>query len=250
MALKLETQVSLQATRATSVILLPNRLVKPDTDPQFVIVCTANARALGVVQNSAHALDAVDVLMAGIVPIECGAALATPGTALVSDAVGRVVAAGATGDQNIVGYSQNVTGGIGELCNVFLWPQTKYSGTASLPTQGTITVPASSHSMKVLVALLDYLGNALTQSIGVTAYLSNDAAGLVACSTTLTNEATCVTNGYINTIETTKLVWNITTSATGLFDLTFAFTGANTIYLNIILPNGTVLHSGAILFTA
>lgn len=250
MALKLETQIELLVTRAANATLIANRLVKPDTDPQYVVVCTANARALGLVQIAAHALDAVPVVMSGIVPIESGAALATPGTALVSDAVGRVVAAGATGDQNIIGYSLNVTGGIGELCSVFVWPQTKYSGTASLPTQGTINVPASSHSMKVTVALLDYLGNALTQSVGVTCYLSNDAAGLVACTTTLTNEATCVTNGYINTIETTKLVWNVTTSPTGLFDLTFAYTGANTIYLNIILPNGTVLHSGAILFTA
>lgn len=103
MTAKLEKQILATLTRTANAVLTACRLVKLDADTSNVIVCTANVRALGVVPRHAHVGDPVTVETLGLSWVEAGDVLATPGTMLVSDATGRAVAAGATGDQNIAG---------------------------------------------------------------------------------------------------------------------------------------------------
>lgn len=255
MTLKLEQKELLSVTRTANAVLTAHRLVKPDTDPANVVVCTANVRAAGVVLFHAHVGDPVKVHVAGIFPIEAGSALATPGTALVSDGSGRVVAAGSTGDQNIVGIQMSVGGGIGELVTVFLWPTTKYAGSAGGASDCTLTVGAEvahpTHTINVAGVLKDYLGNAVTVANSLLMYLSDDAAGQTLVTAVLTADAVIGTDGTIVQVETAKKAWTVTCEANGQFDLTFAKTdGAATVYLNIVLPNGKIATSGAITFSA
>lgn len=255
MALKLEQKELLSVSRTANATLTAHRLVKPDADPANVIVCTANARALGAVLFHAHAGDPVKVHTAGIIPLESGAALATIGTAVVSDATGRVVAAGATGDQNIVGYTMSVGGGAGELVTVLMIPVTKYAGSAGGASACTLTVGAEvahpTHTINVAGVLKDYLGNAVAVANNLPMYLSDDAAGQTLVTSVLTADAVIGTDGTIVQVETAKKAWRVTAEANGQFDLTFAKTdGAATVYLNVVLPNGMLATSGAITFSA
>lgn len=256
MALKIENKKLLSVTRTANATLTANRLVKADADAANVIACTANVRALGVVQVNAHAGDVVEVVTAGIVTIESSGALATIGTAVVSNASGQIVAAGATGDQNIVGYTMSIgAGGAGELVTVLLFPATKYANTAGNAVDCTLTVgaevPAPTHSIKVSGVFKDYLGNAVTEAVVFLAYLSDDALGQVLSTLVPTADAVVVTDGNILKVHTANIMYSVISEANGQFDLTWAKTnGVDTAYLNVVMPDGRMKHSGAITFSA
>lgn len=255
MALKLENYDLLSVTRTANAILVANHLVKADTDPANVIVCTANARAVGVVEVAAIVGDPVQVRAVGVVPIFAGGALVTPGTAVVSDGTGRAVAAGSTGDQNIVGYTVSAAAGADVLVSVLLWPTTKYAGSAGGAVACTLTVGTEvahpTHTINVTGVLKDYLGGAVTVANSLFMYLSNDAAGQTLITAVLTADAVVGTDGTIIQVETAKKAWKVTAEANGQFDLTFAKTdGAATCYLNVVLPDGKIVTSGAITFSA
>jgi len=218
-------------------------------------VCTANARALGVVEVVAAVGDPVRIRALGIVPIRAGTALATPGTLLVSDSTGRVVAAGATGDQNIVGVQLSTAANANELVSVLLWPTQKYAGTAGGAVGATITVGAEvahpTHTITVSIQLTDYLGADVAVANNLFAYLSDDAAGQTLVTSVLTADAVIGTDGTIVQVETAKKAWRVTSEADGDIDLVFAKTdGAATVYLNLVMPDGKIVTSGAITFSA
>ncbi len=56
-------------------------------------VCAANARALGVAQLNADINEVASVTTDGIMLVEAGAAIATPGLPIASDSLGRAVTA-------------------------------------------------------------------------------------------------------------------------------------------------------------
>jgi hypothetical protein len=255
MALKLEKKIILSVTRTANAVLTAYRFVKADADPANVIVCTANVRAEGIVAAHAHVGDPVVVEKAGLAVVEAGAALLTPGTAVVSDATGRAVAAGATGDQNIAGYTVSTATGAGELLTILLFPATKYAGSAGGAVAATLAVGAEvahpTHTINVTAALKDYLGAAVGVANNLLCYLSDDAAGQTLVTAVLTADAVIGTDGTIVQIETAKKAWRVTSEADGHFDLTFAKTdGAATVYLNVVLPDGKIVTSGAITFSA
>lgn len=255
MALKLEYKPLVEVTRKANATLTAYRLVKADTDPAKVVVCTANARAVGVVEVSAVANDPVRVVCAGIMPIAAGAVLSTPGTLLVSDSTGRVVAAGATGDQNIVGVQLSTSGAANDLVSVLLWPTAKYAGSAGGAVGATIVVGAEvahpTHTINVTIQLTDYLGADVAVANNLFMYLSDDAAGQTLITSVLTADAVIGTDGTIVQVETAKKAWRVTSEADGDIDLTFAKTdGAATAYLNVVLPDGKIVTSGAITFSA
>jgi hypothetical protein len=255
MSLKLENRELISVSRTANAILAAYTLVKPDTDPANVVVCTANARALGVCEVVAAVADPVRIRLLGIVPIKAGTTLATPGTLLVSDSTGRVVAAGATGDQNIVGVQLSTAANANELVSVLLWPTAKYAGTAGGGVSCTLTVGAEvahpTHTINVTGVLKDYLGTAVAVANGLHCYLSDDAAGQTLVTAVLTADAVIGTDGTILKSLTAKQAWFIVSEANGQFDLTFAKTdGAATVYLNIVMPDGKIVTSGAITFSA
>lgn len=255
MALKLEFVEVLAVTRTANTTLSANRLVKADADPKNMIVCTANARAEGVVLTSAVTGDPVKVVKAGLVPVVAGAVLGTPGTAVVSDATGRVVAAGATGDQNIVGFTVSTSGAAGDLITIFLWPTAKYAS----PTDGgiaaaTIVVGAESahpgHAINVAVQLKDVFGNDLSVVGVVHAFFSSDAAGKDAVTTTLTTDLAIGTDGSC-VILLAKSAYLLVSEADGDIDFNLVKDdGAATVYLNLVLPSGKIVTSDAITFSA
>lgn len=109
----------------------------------------------------------------------------------------------------------------------------------------TITVGATAATILVTVQLKDYKGTNLAQICRVTGYITSDAAGL----TTSTVTSATVGSGIQNSIEATKSYEFVSTAA-GVFSTTLDGTGANTRYLQVVLPNGTVVASGACVFSA
>jgi len=254
MSIKLEKNVLLTITRTANAILTARRLVKSDSDPANVIVCTANVRALGVVPVHAHVGDPVAIEVLGLLVVEAGDTIAI-GDALVSDGVGRAVPAGSTGDQNIVGYATSVAA-VSTLVSMLAFPLAKYSGTASRALDVTLTVGGEvahpTHTINVTGVLKDYLGAAVTRAHSFLCYLTDDAAGQTLSTVVLTADAIIGTDGTILKPITAKLVWMVVAEvANGQFDLTFAKTdGAGTVYLQIVLPDGHIKASGAITFSA
>lgn len=255
MTAKLEKDVLSRLTRTANAVLTACRFVKLDADTSNVIVCTANARALGIVPDHAHVGDPVQVEALGFAWVEAGDVLATPGTMLVSDGVGRAVAAGATGDQNIAGVQMTAAGAAGQLVGIFLWPTAKYAGSAGGAVNATLVVgaevPHAAHTINVTVVLKDYLGAAVTVANNVLAYLSDDNAGQVLVTGVLTADAIIGTDGLIVVSLTAKKAWRVTAEANGQFDLTFAKTdGAASMYLNIVTPDGKLHTSTIMTFSA
>jgi len=255
MTAKLEKNILATLTRTANAILTACRFVKSDTDTSNVIVCTANARALGIVPVHAHVGDPVTVETLGFAWVEAGATLATPGTMLVSDATGRAVAAGATGDQNIVGVQMTATGGAGQLVGILLWPTQKYAGTAGGAVAATLVVgaevPHAVHTINVTAVLKDYLGTAVAVANNLLVYLSDDAAGQTLVTGVLTADAVIGTDGTIIQVLTAKKAWRVTAEANGQFDLTFAKTdGAANMYMQVVLPDGKIVASTIITFSA
>jgi hypothetical protein len=255
MTAKLEKQILSTLTRTANAVLTANRFVKLDTDTSNVIVCTANARALGVVPRHAHVGDPVTVETLGFAWVEAGDVLATPGTMLVSDATGRAVAAGATGDQNIAGIQMTAAGAAGELVGILLWPTQKYAGSAGGAVDVTQVVNAEvvhpTHTITVTAVLKDYLGAAVTVGNNVLAYLSDDNAGQTLVTGVLTADAIIATDGMIVVSLTAKKAWLVTAEANGQIGLTFAKTdGAASMYLNIVTPDGKIHTSTIITFSA
>lgn len=252
MALKLEMKELLSVTRTARGTLLPNRLVKPDSDPANVVQCTANARALGVLQVNASSGDPVRVITLGIVPVVAGAALSTPGTLLVSDSTGRVVAKGSTGDQNVVGIQWSTTSAAGELVTVLLWPAGQYVG----PTDGGVgdasfTIGGEAADViNVAVQLKDVFGADLAVRGSVDFYLSDDANGDSIASAAPDGGIAIGTDGLM--IEwTANLAGKLTSESDGDIDINMTHAaGAKTVYLVLVLPNGKLKVSSAITFAA
>jgi len=109
------------------------------------------------------------------------------------------------------------------------------------------TIAAEGATVVVSVQLKDYMGNALTVKNAVMFYMTTDAAGNVI--ETLGTDAVVATHGIIN-IVTTNSVYLCVTEDTGIFAVTLDGTGHLDNYMNVVLPNGKVVTSGAIHFSS
>jgi len=110
----------------------------------------------------------------------------------------------------------------------------------------TFTIAAAGATVLVALQLKDYAGNALTAKNAVTVYCSSDTTGdtLVALTTLVD-----ATHGFSNILLATK-IFHLVTEDTGIVDVTLDGTAAMTVYMNVILPNGKIVTSGAIVFNA
>ena len=111
----------------------------------------------------------------------------------------------------------------------------------------TFTIAAEGATVLVSVQLKDYAGNALKVKNAVMFYMTTDAAGNVI--ETLGTDAVVATHGIIN-IVTTNSVYLCVTEDTGIFAVTLDGTGHLDNYMNVVLPNGKVVTSGAIHFSS
>jgi hypothetical protein len=254
MPLKLMERIIDSETRTANATLLADHLVMADADPVDVIVCTANARALGVVQVGAVDGDPVCIVTQGVVPVMAGGIIAA-GDDLISDATGHVVAAAASGVQNLVGIAWGAAAGAGVLVPVKLFPTSRYAE----PTGGgignaVITVGAevahAVHSITCNIQLKDNFGADLAVVGVVQAYLSDDAAGKDVSTLVPTTDLAAGTDGAL-IVEVANKKYTLISEADGDIDVVLIKTdGADTCYLNIVLPNGKIVTSGAITFSA
>jgi len=109
----------------------------------------------------------------------------------------------------------------------------------------TIATPGA--TMVVTIQLKDFEGKNLNVKAGVMMYITNDAAGNVLHS--LATDAVVATHGFVNVIITNR-VYYLITEDTGIVAVTLDGASAADDFVNVVLPNGKVVTSGAVAFNA
>lgn len=98
--------------------------------------------------------------------------------------------------------------------------------------------------INVAMQFKDADGNNLEEAVCVGWYLSSNATGQ-GIATAHTSAPAIGTDGLLIT-ELASLSGKLVTEADGDADIDFTDTGAKTVYLNIVMPNGEIHTSGAI----
>lgn len=119
------------------------------------------------------------------------------------------------------------------------------------PARASFTIGTeASDAITVNIQLKDYRDKVLAIAGSVIAYLSSDSAGQVleAASAGLSNAAG--TDGMLIELSTDNC-YVIVSETDGDMDFVITeTTGANTFYLNLVMPDGSIVTSGAITFAA
>ena len=125
---------------------------------------------------------------------------------------------------------------------------------AYMPTDATITVGTpTAGSFPVVVQLLGPNGEDMNVSACVFAYLSKDAAGATMClDGTDTTSLAAGTDGVM--VEeagyATAVSGHFVSEADGDIDITAIVLTTKTMYLNVVLPNGRLVTSAIMTYTA
>ena len=106
----------------------------------------------------------------------------------------------------------------------------------------------SSNVINVALQLNDVRGNAVGQRCGVFAYLSDDANGDSVVATAPDTVAIGTDGLAIETVA--DKAFQLISETDGDIDLDIGKTGADTYYLVVVLPDGTLVVSDAITFAA
>lgn len=94
-------------------------------------------------------------------------------------------------------------------------------------------------------------GKSTAQAVGLPFYLSSDAAGQVLEGTGPTSIAVGTNGVTIPSGGDSVVTGTVVTETTGLVDLDLTLSsGADTFYLNLVMPDGRIMTSGAITFAA
>jgi hypothetical protein len=112
------------------------------------------------------------------------------------------------------------------------------------PTDATFTIGAQAGDVINVAVQLVSGGSPVSGAYAVQYYLSSDAAGQA-----LGTDPGTVAIGSDGTIlaeHVDDLVGMVVTETTGTFDLDVTDADTGTLYLNVVLPNGRVITSGAI----
>lgn len=110
----------------------------------------------------------------------------------------------------------------------------------------TITVGTISATGPVTIQLKDFAGNDLTVKSAVSCYISSDSAGE---TTSTVTSIVILTDGILYKLEDTK-AYLLISESDGDIGLTLNGTGANSRYLNVVLPSGKIVTSDVITFTS
>lgn len=110
----------------------------------------------------------------------------------------------------------------------------------------TFTIGAETTSRTISMQFLGAGG-----SLVFLAYLSSDAAGDTLLGTAPTGTVVAGTNGtLLQDIGTAKKIFLLKSEAAGTMDLVITEAGAKDMYLNVVMPDGTVVTSSIISFAA
>jgi len=113
--------------------------------------------------------------------------------------------------------------------------------TGEIPYSATITIGAEADDKRdVTVQLKDYSNTNLAKVSTVIGYLTN-ISGTLTVSDTATGEVEALVAGS---------VYRLITDNTGEIVIQFGAAAAASCYLNVALPNGTVIRSAQIVFAA
>jgi len=108
----------------------------------------------------------------------------------------------------------------------------------------------SSNAINVAVQLKkDKAQSSLAARRYVRCYLSDANTGADVVGTAPSSGGAIGTNGKIINQPVSGKIFDVITTTSGQFDITFTESGAKTMYLNVIMPNGRIVTSGAITFT-
>lgn len=120
------------------------------------------------------------------------------------------------------------------------------------PQGATISVGAESGTdINVAIQLLDSGEQDLAEVGMVHAYLSDDSGGDGIAAAAPDSGEAIGTDGAIVASVVANLVWLLQSESDGDIDITFSDTGAfGPVYLVVVLPDGSVVVSDAIEFTA
>ena len=101
--------------------------------------------------------------------------------------------------------------------------------------------------INVALQVVDGQGMALAQQLSFLAWLS-DTAGAAVTGTAPSVGTAIGTDGVIIVEHTAEILFELLTDADGVLDLDIEEAGADTWYLNVRLPGGAIVSSGAITF--
>lgn len=119
-----------------------------------------------------------------------------------------------------------------------------------MPMGATITVAEKdTDEWHAYIQLTDWKGDDLGNVASVIVYLSSDDEGKDIHAATVTTETAIKTDGSL-TVVAAKQMYVCVSEADGDIDLTITDTGANTYYVNVILPTGRIVTSDVITFAA
>jgi len=111
----------------------------------------------------------------------------------------------------------------------------------------TIVVGTATTTCDVTIQLTDFAGNALTEAASIFCYVSSDAAGLTHGDF---DSMDITSAGAGDCIEIyTDVLWQLISEEDGTIAVTPDGSGADTMYLNLIMPNGRIVHSDVITFS-
>lgn len=102
-------------------------------------------------------------------------------------------------------------------------------------------------TINVAVQLKDARGNNVAQVVNCKAYLATAATG-IGLGTATTSAIAIGTNGTLLDITKTGQVFSVVTDASGRFDVNLIQTATPTVYLVVIMPDGSISVSSAITF--
>ena len=123
-------------------------------------------------------------------------------------------------------------------------PYTNPSGVRAVFTIGAL----ATRSKTVSVQLNDANGKACAERIGVMGYLSDDANGDAIVSAAPSTATAGGTDGMFVALTTKTFL--VVSEADGDIDIVITEASADTLYLVLIMPDGTLCVSGAITFPA
>ena len=113
----------------------------------------------------------------------------------------------------------------------------------------SITI-ASSDPAVITIQLKDYAGNDLDVAASIIAYMASDSTGLIPAAA-ISGEVALTSSGDGAVIVLlTHCAYLLVSEADGDIDVTITDTSTHTEYLVLVMPNGKLVVSGALVFTA
>jgi hypothetical protein len=248
------------------VAVAPYRFAMLSTADNLVVAASAATDKILGVSVPGDLPGRVDICLVGIAEIECGGVV-TRGDQLTSNADGKGIAlSDAMLAANVcrAGGIAMMSGVSGDIIRVLVLQQraSKYDALTSSAAEinslhgkvagATIVVGAENAGtgvINVAIQLIDANGADLAMRACVMSYLSNDANGDSVVAPVHSGAVAIGTDGLLLPMVA-KTNFMLTSEADGDIDINITEAGAKTAYLVLVMPNGSLVVSGAITHAA